>query len=381
MRSILYLLLAGLVSTAPQFSTNESGRGCSCNGRLNSGKGECRSEYQGRAFCYVDPGRCSDQVASSTQGQWWSHNACQTRVSSQSSEFSPTDESKVNFGQVEGEEKRDDSGRQCICNGLRNSRGEGECKSSYKGRAFCYVARDSCSDEVKSTSSERWWSYQACSTQEKFFSQAPTSNAIGNAVGGIIDEKLKLIGGATNAILNVPLAIGGIINNVLTQGNSGSEFEAVDREEGGEECWCESEQAPLVSVVSDDAASSSVQNRIVNQPVCRDGEVVVCRDQEVPTLPTLPTLPTEPLVQQENEPVCSCNGELNNEHGFQPCESSFRGAPWCYVEQGRCRDGITSDTTGKTWSQDACRVGNRANNNKETNGVNPIVPRLQLQLE
>jgi len=365
MRSILYLLSAGVVSSAPQFSINDSGRGCNCNGRLISGQGECRSEYQGRAFCYVDPGRCSDQVASSTEGQWWSHNACDTRLSSQSSEFSPTDESKVNF-----EENRDESRRQCICNGQRNSRGEGECKSSYKGRAFCYVDRDSCSDEVKSTSSDRWWSYQACSTQEKFFSQAPTSNAIGNTVGGIIDEKLKLIGGATNAILNVPLAIGGIINNVLTQGNSDSEFDTIDREEGGKECWCESDQAPFVS--DRGATSSSVRNRIVNRPVCGDGEVMVCRDPE--------EVDPAPLVQ-ENEPVCSCNGELNNErHRFQPCESSFRGAPWCYVEQGRCRDEITSDTTGKTWSQEACGVDQHSNN-KETNGVNPIVPRLQLQLE
>jgi hypothetical protein len=102
---------------------------------------------------------------------------------------------------------------------------------------------------------------------------------------------LKLIGGATNAILNVPLAIGGIINNVLTQGNSGSEFEAVDREEGEKECWCESEQAPLVS---DGAASSSVRNRIVDQPVCGDGEVVVCRNQKCPHCPYYPHCPQNP---------------------------------------------------------------------------------------
>jgi len=372
MRSILYLLSAGLVSTAPQFSTNNSGRGCNCNGRLNSeGKGECKSEYQGRAFCYVEPGRCSDQVASSTEGRWWSHNACQTRISSQSSEFSPTDESKVNFGnEVKVEDKRDEPRRRCICNGLKNSRGEGECNSSYKGRAFCYVERGSCSDEVKSTSSARWWSYQACSSQENFFNQTPTSNGVGNVVGGIINKKLKLIGGATNAILNVPLAIGGIISNVFTQGNSASDTDTdtIDRQEGGKKCWCESDQAPFIS---ERRGTDSIRNRIVNRPMCGYGEVMVCPDIEEEEVDP------EPLIQEN---VCSCNGDLNNERlRVQPCESSFRGAAWCYVEQGRCRDEITSDTTGKSWSQDACGLQNRANS--QTNGVNPIAPRLQLQLE
>merc|ERR1719167_1934214 len=361
MRSILVILSTGLVFSAPQFGN--SGQGCNCNGHLNSkGQGECRSKYQGRAFCYVDPGRCSDEVASSTEGQWWSHTACQTRISSQLSEFSPTDESKVNFGN-QVEEKRDESQKkQCICNGLRNSRGEGECKSSYKGQAFCYVDKGSCSDEAKSTSSDRWWSYQACSpTQQKFFSQAPTSNAIGNVVGGIIEEKLKLIGGVTNAI-------GGIISNVFTQGNSASE--TIDRQEGENECWC-------VGVTERGGTDSSrIQSRIVNRPLCGVGETMVCRDEEEEE-----EVDTAPLVKQDNE--CSCNGKLNNERlGVEPCESSFRGSSWCYVQPGLCADEITSDTTGKSWSQDACGVKHSANNNKEkSNGVNPIVPRLQLQLE
>ena len=149
MKLILVLLSAGLVSTAPQFNDN---RGvCSCNGYLNSkGQGECRSEYQGKPFCYVNPGRCPDQVASSTEGRWWSHKACQERISSQSSD--------------EVEEKKEEKQRQCSCNALKNSRGEGECRSSYKGQAFCYVDRGSCSDETKSTFPNLWWSYQACST-------------------------------------------------------------------------------------------------------------------------------------------------------------------------------------------------------------------------
>merc|ERR1712032_1117341 len=343
MRSIIYLLSVGLVSSAPQFTSNNNyGRDCTCNGRLNSkGKGECKSEYQGRAFCYVNPGRCSDQVASSTKGQWWSHNACQTGISSHSSEFSPTDESRVNFGQEE-EEKGEVKRRQCICNGLKNSRGEGECKSSYKGQAFCYVDRGSCSDELKSTSSNLWWSYQACSSQEKFFSQAPTSNVIG-----------------------------GIITSVLTQGSS--DTETIDKQEGEKDCWCETDQAPLVNERR--ATVSSIQTRIVNRPMCGDGEVKMCRRHQEEE----EELDTAPLIEDE-KPVCSCNGQLNNERlGVQPCESSFRGAAWCYVQPGLCRDEITSDTTGKTWSQDAC--GLDLERNKGTSGVQPIAPRLQVQLE
>ena len=164
MKPILVLPSAGPVSTAPPFNDNNNNRGvCSCNGYLNSNEqGECGSEYQGKPFCYVNPGRCPDQVASSTEGRWWSHKACQERRSSQSSEFSPADESKVNFGD-EVEEKKEEAGRRCSCNGLKNSRGEGECRSSYKGQAFCYVDRGSCSDETKSTFPNLWWSYQACS--------------------------------------------------------------------------------------------------------------------------------------------------------------------------------------------------------------------------
>ena len=153
MKPILVLPSAGPVSTAPPFNDNNNNRGvCSCNGYLNPGypgHRECRSKYQGKAFCYVDPGRCPDQVASVIEGRWWSHKACQERISSQSSD--------------EVEEKKEEKQRQCSCNALKNSRGEGECRSSYKGQAFCYVDRGSCSDETKSTFPNLWWSYQACS--------------------------------------------------------------------------------------------------------------------------------------------------------------------------------------------------------------------------
>merc|ERR1712130_632819 len=162
-------------------------------------------------------------------------------------------------------------------------------------------------------------------------------------------------------------AIGGIINDVFTQGNPASE--AIDRQEGENECWC-------VGVTERGRKGSSrIQNRIVNRPLCGVGETMVCRDEEEEE-----EVDTAPLMKQDNE--CSCNGKLNNERlGVQPCESSFRGSAWCYVQPGFCADEITSDTTGKSWSQDACGVQHSANNKEKSNGVNPIVPRLQLQLE
>ena len=179
-----------------------------------------------------------------------------------------------------------------------------------------------------------------------------------------------MIGGATNAILSVPVAIGGIITSVLTQGSS--DTETIDKQEGGLDCWCETDQTPFVNERR--ATVSIIQTRIVNRQMCGDGEVKVCRDQEEKE-----DVDTAPLMQEEKL-VCSCNGQLNNERlGILPCESSFRGAAWCYVKPGLCPDEITSDASGKTCSQDACGVD--LERNKGTNGVHPIAPRLQLQLE
>ena len=43
----------------------------------------------------------------------------------------------------------------CRCNREMNSKGEGECTTSYKGRLFCYTDPGVCQDAVKSTTSER----------------------------------------------------------------------------------------------------------------------------------------------------------------------------------------------------------------------------------
>merc|ERR1719264_1111381 len=58
---------------------------------------------------------------------------------------------------------------------------------------------------------------------------------------------------------------------------------------------------------------------------------------------------------QTEDPVCSCNGELND-FGVQACGSFFFGTAWCYVELGRCTDEITNGRTGKSWSRSACEA-------------------------
>ena len=52
--------------------------------------------------------------------------------------------------------------RSCACNGIINSKGQGECQTTYRGKAFCYVNKGQCQDARKGTSSNRYWSYQAC---------------------------------------------------------------------------------------------------------------------------------------------------------------------------------------------------------------------------
>merc|ERR1712130_711475 len=134
---------------------------CSCNGEVNSkGEGECKSKYRGRPFCYTNPGICSDQVEStSSEGGWWSYKACEATPP-------PTTTEKPNSQVLFPEQPIVEQKRICKCNGRLNSRGEGECGSTYRGRAFCYVEQGLCRDEVASTA-DGWWSYQACQQTEK----------------------------------------------------------------------------------------------------------------------------------------------------------------------------------------------------------------------
>ena len=51
---------------------------CRCNRDLNTdgNNGFCTFKINGRHFCYVDPGDCSDGVLSAKTGLHWSHQAC-----------------------------------------------------------------------------------------------------------------------------------------------------------------------------------------------------------------------------------------------------------------------------------------------------------------
>merc|ERR1712061_259472 len=54
----------------------------------------------------------------------------------------------------------------CSCNGIINSEGRGECRTSYKGKKFCYVNQGNCRDQKKGSSSDTYWSYEACDSYQ-----------------------------------------------------------------------------------------------------------------------------------------------------------------------------------------------------------------------
>ena len=58
----------------------------------------------------------------------------------------------------------------CLCNGIINSEGQGECRTTYRGKQFCYVNRGQCGDERESSSGDRYWSYEACNDGSSCFS-------------------------------------------------------------------------------------------------------------------------------------------------------------------------------------------------------------------
>eukprot|EP00092_Neocalanus_flemingeri_P046787 GFUD01052787.1.p2 GENE.GFUD01052787.1~~GFUD01052787.1.p2 ORF type:complete len:159 (+),score=37.06 GFUD01052787.1:271-747(+) len=123
-------MLCGQVSTS-----------CSCSGYVTSkGRGECRTSYRGKKFCYVNPGQCPDQIKGSSSNRFWSYQAC---------------------------EKMEQVSTSCSCSGYVTSKGRGECRTQYRGKKFCYVNPGQCSDQIKSSSSNRFWSYQACEQMEQ----------------------------------------------------------------------------------------------------------------------------------------------------------------------------------------------------------------------
>jgi len=50
----------------------------------------------------------------------------------------------------------------CTCNGYVNSRGQGECKTRYKGKCFCYVDSNASCEKFLSSSGSRYYSFEAC---------------------------------------------------------------------------------------------------------------------------------------------------------------------------------------------------------------------------
>merc|ERR1712130_568884 len=220
-RMILFgtiLLSLHPVNPNPLLPSGRIANFCSCNGQLNSkGEGECLSSYRGIPFCYTDPGVCEDAVKSTSSERWWSYQAC------------------------------DNKKAKCSCNGEVNSKGEGECKSKYRGRPFCYTNPGLCSDQVESTSSEGgWWSYKACKATSATTTEKPNSQVL---------------------------------------------------------------------------------------------------------------FPEQPIVEQKR--ICKCNGRLNS-RGEGECGSTYRGRAFCYVEQGLCRDEVASTADG-WWSYQACQQTEKNN--------------------
>ena len=50
----------------------------------------------------------------------------------------------------------------CSCNGIINSKGQGECLTTFRGKQYCYVDQGECKDEKVGSSSGTFWSFEAC---------------------------------------------------------------------------------------------------------------------------------------------------------------------------------------------------------------------------
>ena len=268
------LVCLHLVNPIPLTPDSRIANSCRCNGEVNSkGEGECTSSYKGRLFCYTDPGVCLDAVKSTTSERWWSYQACEGKARTK-----------------------------CECNGVVNSEGGGECSSTYKGRPFCYIHPGVCEDAVKSTSSEQWWSYQAC------------------------DNKV-----AVNCSCN-------------GQVNSKREGECLTTYRGRPFCYVDP------GVCSDEVESTTSEGWWSYQ---------ACNNNSLDTTTTTTTsrqvlsinFPGEPKPESR---ACKCNGGLNS-RGEGECSSNYRGRPFCYVTQGLCQDEVASTSDGWWWSFRACQ--------------------------
>jgi len=266
------LIYLHLVNPIPLTPDSRIANSCRCNGYVNSkAEGECTTRYKDRLFCYTDPGVCLDAVKSTTSERWWSYQAC-----------------------------KDKARNKCECNGVVNSKGGGECSSNYKGRPFCYTDPGVCEDAVKSTSSEQWWSYQAC------------------------DNKVA-----------VKCSCNG-------QVNFKREGECLTTYRGRPFCYVDP------GLCSDEVESTTSEGWWSYQ-ACGNNSFATTTTRSGQVLSI--NFPGEPKPESG---TCKCNGRLNS-RGEGECSSNYRGRPFCYVRQGLCQDEVASTSDGWWWSFQACQ--------------------------
>jgi len=60
------------------FAIVPSSLSCRCNRETSSSGGQCKTEYKGRRWCYVDPGQgCQDERRGTSSNRLWSYQACE----------------------------------------------------------------------------------------------------------------------------------------------------------------------------------------------------------------------------------------------------------------------------------------------------------------
>lgn len=130
-----------------QMSTTEAVRTCVCANVTHEtygGGGDCQSIFNGKQFCYIEPGACADgNPISALTGYSYSYDACAgVPMVTISSTTSP-----------------------CVCANVTHAgRGGGDCQSLLDGKQFCYIEQNTtCSDELTSSALPDYsLSYRAC---------------------------------------------------------------------------------------------------------------------------------------------------------------------------------------------------------------------------
>ena len=366
---LVILATASLVYSAAPRSLNTDKR-CSCNGLVDSrGEGQCRSSIGGRAFCYVDPGTCSDQVVSSTEGRWetvnkgfgqerqWSfhwrsHIACEEEIT----ELSTTDDlSGINFPQRETVRRPTTitttttfststtppkpEAQLCWCQPIPNYVTEVHI---FEGSGF----------EENINLFERGSLESQHKSNINIFARSGFGNHKKSGQPQFGSGEEVFCQKRENEVVTTPRPI--------------VEKPARDWAKGNLYCWCEPDLEAFF-------ARSSFRNR--NIPLnCLPGEKMECREAlhcngvlcEV-ALNGVDNDGRGPRKEPRNgldngrqppqqEPRCSCNGQLNNQDlQIKACGSQWYGNHWCYVDSGRCPDEIVSSKTGRAWSKAACK--------------------------